>query len=76
MESSNRPFSLGNPSDSPSWADAPKVVCSPTCGTRRVPTIETLTPVRTLWPHEAGEFTAWLHDSPEILGDPLNPRTE
>ena len=38
-----------------------------------VPTIDTLipVPVRELWPNEANDFTPWLHDNPEILGDLL-----
>ena len=39
----------------------------------RLPTIDTLVsvPVRELWPNEASDFTPWLHDNPEILGDLL-----
>ena len=38
-----------------------------------MPTIDTLipVPVRELWPNEANDFTPWLHDNPEILGDLL-----
>lgn len=36
-------------------------------------TIDTLipVPVRDLWPNEANDFTPWLHDNAEILGDLL-----
>lgn len=38
-----------------------------------MPTIDTLipVPVRELWPNEADDFTPWLLDNPEILGDLL-----
>ena len=34
------------------------------------------TPLRQLWPHEATDFTPWLADNIDLLGDALNMTLE